>query len=243
MIIYCLRLLFNELTVRYNNNELATQRLSQDCLENFFSLIRMKGLNNRHPTPFSIRASYRQVVMTQLLKPNDTNCAIDTAESVLSPKDFSRVNIFNKKATRTTHCLDGEMCDVDCEIVDLAEITNVHYTGSWLLAAIDHNECREKLKGDKKVSCRVNALASMKGGSEREHAGVKFTSLMTSIVQNFKDNFVPFWESSTSGVKERLLNNIMANNSQQAPVCNDCFKKIIGKYLNMLIKANLNEMN
>ena len=139
MNINCLRLLFNELTVSYNINELAAQRLSQDCLENFFSLIRMEGFNNRHPTPFSIRVSYRQVVMTQLLKPNDTNCAIDTAESVLSPKDFSRVNIFNKKATR----LDGE-------IVDLAEITNVHYTASWLLATIDHMNAERSSKVIKK---------------------------------------------------------------------------------------------
>lgn len=137
----------------------------------------------------------------------------------------------------------GEICDVNGEIFDSAEISNVHYTASWILSGIDHEPCQNKLQADARVPSFVSVLTTLKKDARRERAGAKLTSFLTSVVQYFKENFFTFLESSANGVKDRLLKNILSMDMVQELLCKDCAEKIIGKYLNMLIKAKLNELN
>ena len=120
---------------------------------------------------------------------------------------------------------------------------NVHYTASWLQSCIDHEQCREKLQADKKVPASVSTLHTIKNSFGSEKAGSRLTSMLKSVVQNFKENFLPFLEQSTSAVKERLLKNITFTSDHQDLLCHECQVKIFDKYLNMLIEAKVNEMN
>lgn len=234
-----------ELTEKYNVHELATQNLSQDCLENFFCLIRMRGFNNRHPTPFCFRSSYRQVVMTQLLKPSDySNCELDKGENLLKPEDFSKIKMFKRGNGRAEAKLDleGELCNENGEIFDPAELTNVHYTAGWILSTLTHETCISKLERDKPVSKSVQMRSSMKSGSDRFVAGSKLTEFLKFVVQYFRDNFSIMLKSSPVGVREKLSEGIKSN-SEVDFLCSECVTKIVRKYLNMLMKAKLNEMN
>lgn len=123
--ISCIKVLFKQSEEKYNVTELETQNLSQDSLENFFSLIRMKGGNNRHPTPLSFRSSYRQVVMAQLLRSsNNANCEMDISDTLLKPEDFCKIKIRQKNNRETKGSVDTccEMCNDSGEIFDPAKI-------------------------------------------------------------------------------------------------------------------------
>lgn len=234
-----------ELSNKYKIFELATQNLSQDCLENFFCLIRMRGCNNRHPTPFSFRSAYRQVVMAQLLKTSDnSNCEIDQGENLLKPEDFSNIKIFKSKngCAEATQDIDGELCNEDGETFDSAELTNVHYTAGWILSSLTHETCISRIKSDKSVSKSIRMLSSMKSGSDRLVAGLKLTEFLKFIVQHFRENFSEILEKSPVGVKKALFEGIMIG-SEVDFLCKECVSKIVSKYLNMLMKAKLNEIN
>lgn len=238
--------MFEDLKLNFKLTELATQNLSQDCVENFFCLIRMKGCNNRHPTPFAFRSSYRQVVMMQLLKPSDnSNCEVDLGETIIKPEDFSKVKICNQKKVLSEHVtdLDAEICNENGDVYDPVEVTNVHYTAGWLMATLRHDTCVNTLKNDKKVPSSVKILSSMKTHAEKIVAGEKITNFLKLMVKYFQDNFIKLLETSPIGVKSRLIEGLLNSDIKLDIICHDCCVRIVTKYLNMLMKAKLGQMN
>lgn len=138
--------------------------------------------------------------------------------------------------------MDGELCNGAGEIFDAAEVTNVHYTASWILSSIPHIACRSQLDSEESVSKAVRTLSSMKTGSDRVTAGVQLTKFLSMIVNTFKNNFSSILENSTIGVREKMF-TIIKSSAVKNFLCEECYSKIIAKYLNVLIKAKLNEMN
>jgi len=64
---------------------LMTNRLNQDILENFFSILRQKGGYNKNPTSRTIRTSIRSSCIFSLCAPKGTNCeeTEETNDSIL----------------------------------------------------------------------------------------------------------------------------------------------------------------
>jgi len=79
-------------------NCVYTRRLQQDCLENFFSTIRMRGGNCQNPTASQFRHSFKCIFLARLLKNpltsntesfTDNSLFIDCLESTSRSKDHS----------------------------------------------------------------------------------------------------------------------------------------------------------
>lgn len=67
-----------------NNTFILTKRLNQDCLENFFSIIRQQGGWNLNPSAKAFRLAFRILTITGLLKPSKlANCQEDSDVSIL----------------------------------------------------------------------------------------------------------------------------------------------------------------
>lgn len=246
--INCLRQLFADLQ-KYGFTILITKYLTQDALENFFGLIRMKGYNNRHPDPLMFRCAYRQVLMSQMLKlfSVDTNCEPDESDTIVRPADFSRIRFFRKKKVDITAAnLDEIICSEGGEIFDSAQVTNVQYSANWVLATIHHQPCIDKLLGDARVSSKIRRLATSRAireSSSELSAGKNCLEYLRFVVSTFKDYFSVFLKDSNLGIREKLLKLIMNSKQGTFLFCDTCEKQVLQKYLSMLIRNELRLMN
>eukprot|EP00102_Acyrthosiphon_pisum_P020139 XP_016657349.1 PREDICTED: uncharacterized protein LOC107882849 [Acyrthosiphon pisum] len=73
--ITALKLLFNKLNAKYKIDFLLTRRLTQDCIENVFSVVRAKGDNNVSPDATKFHSAIRMCMYNTLLEPSKSgNC-------------------------------------------------------------------------------------------------------------------------------------------------------------------------
>ena len=63
----CLRELWQDLHVNHGVQKLCTNRINQDSLENFFSMIRGKGGHRDNPDPVQFLAAYRALCVDSML--------------------------------------------------------------------------------------------------------------------------------------------------------------------------------
>ena len=69
---------------------LLTNRLNQDCLDNFFSVIRNRGGHRDNPNSVEFRADYRAVAIDSLfVKSQNTNCIEDIDSFLLKLVNFA----------------------------------------------------------------------------------------------------------------------------------------------------------
>ena len=69
---------------------LLTNRLNQDCLDNFFSVIRSRGEHRDNPNSVEFRADYRAVAIDSLfVKSQNTNCIEDIDSFLLKLGNFA----------------------------------------------------------------------------------------------------------------------------------------------------------
>ncbi|XP_023233745.1 uncharacterized protein LOC111633412 [Centruroides sculpturatus] len=91
--IIALKLLWSELHNDYGFLYLLTRRLTQDCIENIFSIIRGKGGNNVNPDATKFRSALKSVMVNQLFTASDdSNCEIDAATFLLTHSDLLKCN-------------------------------------------------------------------------------------------------------------------------------------------------------
>lgn len=80
-----LLLLWDDLHANYEFKYLLTNRLNQDCLENFFSIVRWKGGHAVNPDAGQFRLSFRAAVVDTMAKPcPGANCEKDGDHFLLS---------------------------------------------------------------------------------------------------------------------------------------------------------------
>ena len=74
----------------HNLKFLLTNRLNQDCLDNFFSVIRNRGGHRDNPNSVEFRADYRAVAIDSLfVKSQNTNCIEDIDSFLLKLGNFA----------------------------------------------------------------------------------------------------------------------------------------------------------
>ena len=82
--------LWRELNSAYGFKYLLTSRLNQDCLENFFSIIRGKGGHRIHPNALQFRSAFRACAVDSLFSvSNSSNCLEDVDTFLLKIKNIS----------------------------------------------------------------------------------------------------------------------------------------------------------
>ena len=84
MSVNSLMLLWEDLNTNHSLKYLLTNRLNQDCLENFFSIMRSRGGHRDNPNTVEFRAAYRSVCIDSLfVKSQNTNCIEDVDSFLL----------------------------------------------------------------------------------------------------------------------------------------------------------------
>lgn len=104
--INALKLLWDDLKNNYNFKFLFTRRLTQDCVENLFCIIRSKGGNNVIPNSVKFRCNLRLIMVNQLLEPStDSNSEVDACTFLLQRQELIKksFNISTLQSSKRQH--------------------------------------------------------------------------------------------------------------------------------------------
>lgn len=71
---------------------LFTRRLNQDCLENFFGIVRQQNANCVNPTPIQFKRTFKKLFCVRILNTGSENCQSDSANLLLKTVDFIKNN-------------------------------------------------------------------------------------------------------------------------------------------------------
>ena len=141
--IAALLVLWEELKGTYSFKFLLTRRLTQDCLENLFSIVRFTGGNNTTPDCSKFRHTLKSVLTNQLLHPSALgNCDMDCAEFLLANNEIGiqRPVIFPRLSpSSASPDLTPALCDSDISANSRAYVTG------WVCSRLEHKECRDAL--------------------------------------------------------------------------------------------------
>jgi len=99
-----LKLPFKELNEYYDIDFLLTRRLTRDCIENVFSVVRSKGGNNVNPDASKFNSSMRMLICNHLLTPSKGgNCEIDACQFLTKLHEIKMVDLKIKTTVNETH--------------------------------------------------------------------------------------------------------------------------------------------
>lgn len=171
----------------YEVKFLLTRRLNQDCLENLFGKLRLRGGSNDHPTVYCFSKALRSVVNNDLLQvPLSGNCERD--ESLL----------LDVTSDCETDCpappleLESDSEDIFEDNLPVAEVNGLMYVVGWtckkFLKFHDCSICREHLLDTKQDSDNINKLfchLKAENNSESPFGGLTIPS--ATCLQHFKE--------------------------------------------------------
>ncbi len=165
--INCILQLWPLLKNEYNFNFLCTRHLNQDPLEQLFSVIRQKGGNCQHPTPYNFSRIYKNVTCQKLLKPvKSGNCELNVTEILgklttckmpVRPSTKTYVNKHGKQVTNNNlqhlqqHCIIPSIQQWNVDKVKCLEDNALHYVCGYLMRKVkswhDCEDCNNALIG------------------------------------------------------------------------------------------------
>ena len=125
---------------------LLTRRLSQDCLENLFSVIRGKGGFRDNPGPKHFRDTLKQTMVSSLLnlsQPDGANCQMDTARYIFDMGSMSDSKRRSNGQVSSTADANSSQCDFALSVNDLPQENILYYVAGVCVKKIlkHHGEC------------------------------------------------------------------------------------------------------
>lgn len=238
--INALQLLWNDLKTNFNFQFLFTRRITQDCVENLFSVIRYKGGNNVTPDSTKFRCSLRSVMANQLLQPSiDSNSEVDACSFLLQKQEIS-----NQIINVSTKC-SKEDSSISYSKYNLAEKNSECYVLGWVCSQLPHEDCRNALCSLTNNFDIVNTQIELKKYTESSkmyfpnEMSKKASDILNETFKRLIDNFLM---ESVSNVKAKLISNCNIKENM-LNVCDSCYDLFLDKYVNVLIKAFVNQKN
>lgn len=136
-------MIWDELQKDHGFNFLLTRRLTLDCIENLFSIIRKKGGNNVTPNCTKFRLSLRLIMANQLLEPStDGNCEEDSSSFLLLMEDMKTKSKIITVTIELKHVSENELaCDLTDQ--DLIQDDAASYVSGWACNKLPHDECKK----------------------------------------------------------------------------------------------------
>ena len=142
---------------------LLTSRLSQDCVENLFSVIRHKGAQRDNPDAGQFRAAFRQCMVDSVMLPGkNSNCVEDVDKFLLTLKNVNTTAPAPAMPIQHASPLDSvpesvkailSLCTVPNEDgLSIQETNILAYIGGYILRKLQKKkiicaECDEKISG------------------------------------------------------------------------------------------------
>jgi hypothetical protein len=193
-----------------------TNRLNQDALENFFSLIRAKNRNDDRPDSSRFKSAFRSISFESIFNlSKNSNCQIDNDSFLLKPVDYYNQSIKAIDCIIDEHCYFSNSSELEPSHQndqmqsetepDILEINSLAYVAGYLIKKFSQkNACQEckKLQIDTKDKQQLNdkyTFIKNKQYSSLEHGllvpSERFLSLaepLNKIISKDLDSFSPY---------------------------------------------------
>ena len=253
--------LWTELRSHYGYSYLLTSRLNQDCLENFFAVIRQSSGCCDNPEPLQFQAAVKQSMINLLLKPpKSSNCAYE-ADPLLSTlrdlpnltcsEDFQNASIDNS-STVATGVFNQSYCDIDLNSIPLDN--TLHYIAGYILYKLKLDthicanapSCQIKMELIKPELSTTYQLLSYwkalyaKGGM---FGGLRVpTESFLTAIKHFELIFLSNFDtySHVRGIRQMLSNRIFErypNTDHPQIMCNDTLVQVVNMYVSIRLHA------
>lgn len=240
--IVAIKMLWEDLKSNYDFKFLFTRRLTQDCIENLFSIIRYKGGNNVTPDCTKFRCSLRSVMANQLLQPSsDSNSEIDACEFLLQ-KELILQKDLSLPIVQINKAYNNEIVQYP---VDMSEKNSECYVLGWVCSQLLHDDCRNllcSLSNDYSIENTQIELKKYDNSSRLFFPNENAKRMSDNINKVFKENVDEYIKISVNNVKARLCSNVNTEDMLML-ICKECTKLFLDKYFNVLIKAYVNKIN
>lgn len=230
-----LKHLWDDLHNNYEFKFLLTRRLTQDCIENLFSVIRMKGGNNVTPDASKFRATLRIAIVQQLLAPPpQSNCEIDCDTFLLQHKELVKQN---SDVFQFPSCSNSvETTSISCTVQEQLSSNSLTYVTGWACSQLPHQECVSKVTREN-ADLDTDAIhIDMKQyeGSKMLFPNEDIKELARSIHAIVETNLENFIVSSPRGVRTEMEKRIPL---PLGPLCHSCSGIFVKKFLNVTISC------
>lgn len=119
-------MVYNELNEKYGIEFLMTRQLTQDCIENVFSIVRSKGGNNITPDATKFHSAIRMCMCNSLLTPSESgNCETDAVQFLTKFSDLKNIKIKMKLINdidKDQLCNTEDLSDLDLSSINIQNI-------------------------------------------------------------------------------------------------------------------------
>ena len=229
-----------DLKSNFQFSYLLTRRLTQDCIENLFSVIRGKGGNNVTPDASKFRYSLRLAMTKELLLPSeDSNCALDASQFLLLKSELENVHVSLNIESNTE-----ENIAVTAEQIpqNLVQECAYQYICGWLCSKLPHEQCRSSLSSYSENTCDVKNTHIL--FKQYDNANLLFPNTSANLLYKeinsvFSSKFLCFLRESKLQVKTKLKKNM----GSYSFMCKECISVFVEKCVNVLIQYFLREEN
>lgn len=259
-------MLFKELNECYDVDFLLTRRLTQDCIENVFSVVRSKGGNNVNPDASKFNSSMRMLICNHLLTPSKGgNCEIDASQFLTKLHEIKMVDLKMKTTVNETHQVNDKKnenyihslmdnllspTNIQSILMDEHNSSAVAYVTGWVCSTLEHSECIDKIAKRKSKDYSVtysqdNIFIDIKSYENSDmlyplDATIDYSKRITSL---FNSNIEQLLLESKTNIKSRMIKLIEIVCIRTLHICQTCKSKFIEKLLNVLINAYVKHFN
>ena len=136
--------LWKKLSAEDSISFLATQRLKQDPIENFFRAIRQHGGNADNPTPVHFMRAYRKLFRTNLLSIATGNCENDNEDVLANLTDLQDIDkspMNTDKDQATLKFVDNDVKAEQIQDKIAKENALAHVAGYLLKKTVKKHKC------------------------------------------------------------------------------------------------------
>lgn len=257
--ITALRLLFNELNEKYSINFLMTRRLTQDCIENVFSILRAKGGNNITPDATKFHSAIRMCMCHNLLTPSQTgNCENET-DAVKFFAKYNELKKVNLQLKLRSNINDDQHCNVENLLnlhlspmniqnilMENHEACAIGYITGWVCSQLTHQECVYKLaaKSEDKFTLENTHIEMKSYGNACLLFPFKTTlEYSKKITCIFNLNIEQVLLQKKIGVRKDMVKIIDIVCRKPLNICEKCKIEFLKKFLNVLINSYVKNCN
>lgn len=259
--IHALKLLYEEINTNYSIEFLLTRRLTQDCIENVFSIIRAKGGNNTTPDATKFQSAIRMLMCNNLLTPSkEGNCEMDASQFLTKLNELKTIKLQVSENTLditvenyedTSHnILDVHLSstNINSILMDPHNSSAVTYFTGWACSKLEHPECIKQLAAKNKNTALFNPCTTFIEMKEYENSdliypfdtAIDFCKRMTCL---FKENIQKLLRESKANVRTKIIDLIQTVCIRTINVCDTCKHKFIQQFVNVLINSYIINCN
>lgn len=239
-----IRWLWHKLCEEFNCNQLCTNFLCQDCVENLFGEIRRRCGCNDNPNAFQFAAAFRCAAVSASDKLEGSNCEVDDSVPLCDENDlaFEDVIAISEPHPITFNYKFEPIKRVDPSKYSIRDLNGVMYILGAAVSKIPHEVCRRQLimkLGDIDDENQLYQFCRLKSASY--YPGSKLFEIGLQAFNAFKQKFSKFLHQNKSNVKRRLKQYVKFCQFKDY-VCQRCFKIIVDKVFNILIQNFLRDV-